>query len=135
MKTEPHTSMSAAGWASLVLDEGWTHVEDRLRSTDPLGFPRYTPGAESVLCATGTAAGMPVEVIAFDFSVLGGSLGVVAGERVARAFERAVVRRGAVVALLATGGARMQEGMVALAQMAKTVVARQTLAKHGLPFV
>src|SRR5260221_6485976 len=135
MKIEPHTPTSAAAWASLVLDPGYNAVDDGLASTDPSGFPGYDTDAESVLCASGTSGGLPVEVIAFDFSVLGGSLGVVAGERIARAFERAVVRRGAVVALLATGGARMQEGMAALVQMGKTVVARQTLAKHGLPFV
>src|SRR5919108_307972 len=67
--------------------------------------------------------------------VFGGSMGVVAGEKIARAFERAIDRRAAVVALTATGGARMQEGMVALTQMAKTITARRALTVAGLPFV
>jgi acyl-CoA carboxylase subunit beta len=135
MKIEPRSSLDAAGWATLVLDPGWKIVADELRSRDPIAFPGYEPGAESVLCASGAVAGTPAEAIVFDFDAFGGSLGVVAGERIAAAFERALVRRAGVVALVATGGARMQEGMVALAQMAKTVVARGMLAKHALPFV
>ncbi len=136
MQTDPRTNLRATDWLALVLDSDWAIASDGLRSANPLSFPGYAPGEEeSVIAASGTANGFPLEAVAFDFSTFGGSLGVVAGERIARAFERAVARRAGVLVLLASGGARMQEGMVALAQMAKTVVARQALAKAGLPFV
>lgn len=120
-----------------VLDPGWVELSDALSSADPLRFPGYDSRApdRAVTIAEGTLDGARVEVIVFDFARLGGSLGLVAGERIARTFERAVERRAAVLALLSTGGARMQEGMVALVQMAKTIVARQSLGKAGLPFV
>lgn len=138
MRAEQRSSLSATEWAALVLDPGWKQVEDSLHSADPLGFPGYRDQGrprDAVLAAAGSVSRRPVEMVVFDFSSFGGSLGVVAGERIARAFERAVARRAGVVALLATGGARMQEGMVALVQMAKTVLTRQELARAGLPFV
>ncbi|MCA1834622.1 MAG: carboxyl transferase domain-containing protein [Actinomycetota bacterium] len=138
MRTDPRTTLSATECVALVLDPGWKLIEDGMTTADPLSFPGYSESQkdrESVLVATGAAGETPLEVIAFDFSVFGGSLGVVAGERIARAFERASRRRGGVIAMLASGGARMQEGMVALVQMVKTIAARQTFAKNGLPFI
>ena len=109
---------------------------------DPLGFPGYldalragqavTGLAEAVLTGRGAVSGRPVAVIAGAFDVLGGSMGVAVGERVARAFERATAAGLPVVSLLASGGARMQEGMVSLAQMAKTVVAADAHGAAGL---
>lgn len=125
----------AKPWLDLVLDPGWVERDGDLAAGNPLAFPGYEPGRETVLVASGACGGHPVEAISFDFDVLGGSMGIVAGEKIARAFERALGRRAAVVALTASGGARMQEGMAALVQMAKTVVARDTLARAGLPFV
>lgn len=125
-------------WLGLLFDDGWAERDAGLAAADPLGFPGYAardPGVESVVSAEGAVAGVPVVAISFEFSVLGGSMGVAAGEKIARAFERAVERRAAVVALTASGGARMQEGMLALAQMAKTVLARRALTGAGLPFL
>jgi acyl-CoA carboxylase subunit beta len=129
---------TARDWIDLVCDGGWNECDATLSATDPISFPGY--GArdakrESVVTADGTVAGTPVVAISFDFEVFGGSMGVVAGEKVARAFERAIDRRAAVIALTASGGARMQEGMVALVQMAKTIVARRGLTVAGLPFL
>src|SRR5438046_325332 len=121
---------TARDWIDLVCDGGWTECDAALSAGDPIAFPGYgTRDAkrESVITADGTVAGTPVVAISFDFEIFGGSMGVVAGEKVARAFERAIDRRAAVIALTASGGARMQEGMVALAQMAKTIVARRGL--------
>lgn len=125
----------AKPWLDLVLDPGWVERDGDLTSGNPIGFPGYEPGAETVTAASGACGGHAVEAVSFDFSILGGSMGIVAGEKVARAFERAMARRAAVVALCASGGARMQEGMTALVQMAKTVVSRDTLVRAGLPFV
>ena len=129
---------TAAEWLDLVLDAGWTECDAGLAAGDPLTFPGYASRdakSESVVTADGSVDGLPVVAISFEFDVFGGSMGVVAGEKIARAFERAIDRRAAVVALTASGGARMQEGMVALTQMAKTTVARRALTAAGLPFL
>ena len=121
-----------------MLDTGWEERDAALASADPLGFPGYhdrDAERESVITADGSLAGTPVVGISFEFDVYGGSMGIAAGEKIARAFERAVERRAAVIALTSTGGARMQEGMTALAQMAKTVLARRELTAAGLPFL
>ncbi len=127
---------NARDWIDLVLDPGWEERDAGLASADPLRFPGYDArdaSRESVITADGAIAALPVVAISFDFEVYGGSMGVAAGEKIARAFERAIERRAAVVALTATGGARMQEGMIALAQMAKTITARRALTVAGLP--
>ncbi len=132
------SARTARDLLDLVLDAGWEERDAGLTASDPLGFPGYRgrdETAESVVSADGTIAGTPVVGISFEFEVFGGSMGVVAGERIARAFERAVSRHVAVIALTASGGARMQEGMPALAQMAKTVLARRGLTAAGLPFL
>ena len=131
-------SRTAAEWIDLVLDAGWMECDAGLASGDPLQFPGYASRdakTESVITADGTVDGLPVVAISFEFDVFGGSMGVVAGERIARAFERAIQRHAAVIALTATGGARMQEGMAALTQMAKTTLARRALTTAGLPFL
>lgn len=127
--------MNVSTWLDQALEPGWVLHDTDLTSPNPLQLPGYQPGSEPVSAASGTCGGLPAEATAFDFSVLGGSMGVVAGEVIARAFERAIKRRAAVIALTASGGARMQEGMPALVQMAKTVVARDALAAAGLPFI
>jgi acyl-CoA carboxylase subunit beta len=137
-RTARTTARTARDLLDLVLDVGWEERDAGLSATDPLGFPGYgdrDPKRESVISADGRLAGLPVVGISFEFDVFGGSMGVAAGEKIARAFERAVERRAAVIALTASGGARMQEGMPALAQMAKTVLARRDLTAAGLPFL
>jgi acetyl-CoA carboxylase carboxyl transferase subunit beta len=127
--------MNPHAWLDLTLDPGWVVRDDALSSMNPLDFPGYDPDHEPILSVSGACGGHAIEAIAFDFDVLGGSMGVVVGETVARAFERALARRAAVLALTASGGARMQEGMPALVQMAKTVTARTGHRKAGLPFI
>jgi hypothetical protein len=108
-----------------LLDEGsFVPFADALAPADPLGFPGYRDalekareqhaGDESVVCGAGTIAGIDVEHARFDFSFLGGSMGEVAGERIARALERAAGRQVPFVLSTATGGARMQEGILSL---------------------
>jgi len=129
---------NAVEWIDLVLDQGWTECDAGLAAGDPLAFPGYSSRdakTESVITADGSVEGMPVVAISFEFEVFGGSMGVVAGEKITRAFERAIDQRAAVIAFTASGGARMQEGMVALTQMAKTTVARRALTGAGLPFL
>jgi acyl-CoA carboxylase subunit beta len=118
---------------------------DELVTGDPLRWPGYatavrraaeTSGAdESVLAGSTSIGGHVVEIAAFDFGFIGGSMGEVAGERVARSLEQAAARRVPFVLLTATGGARMQEGMRALAQMPKLAAARIALASARRPLI
>lgn len=125
----------------LLVDEGsWKTEQDRLGSTDPLRFPGYpealaSSGGESVGAGPASIGGLPVEYARFDFSVFGGSMGEVAGERLARSMSRAALQQVPFILHTATGGARMQEGMRALVQMAKVVVARRELAEAGQAFI
>ncbi|HWJ96688.1 MAG TPA: carboxyl transferase domain-containing protein, partial [Acidimicrobiales bacterium] len=104
-----------------ALIEEW---DEDLRSGDPLGFPGYAEkvaamDGESV--RTGLADGFVL--VECDFSVIGGSMGLVHGEKVVRAFDRAVERRLPVVVVTRSGGARMQEGMLSLIQLSRTAAA------------
>lgn len=120
-------------------------VHDGLESRDPLSYPGYREALgrardaagsdESVVYGTATVGGHACFVAAFRFSFMGGSMGEVAGERVARAAEEAARRRVPLVLSTETGGARMQEGMRSLVQMPKVVAARIELAGAHVPFI
>ena len=112
---------------------------------DPLEFPEYlaktraaqekTGMSEAVLTGRATLDGIPLAIGIMDLSFVGGSMGWVVGERVTRLMERAVQERLAVVMFCASGGARMQESLISLMQMAKTSGAAGKLAQAGLPYV
>ena len=119
-----------------------------LVSGDPLGFrdtKRYrdrvraardqTRLADAVVCGLARLGGRPLAIAAFDFAFLGGSMGSVVGEKLARLVERAVDKHLPVVIVSASGGARMQEGILSLMQMAKTAAALGHLGRAGLPYV
>lgn len=118
-------------------------VDDGLVAEDPLGFHGYrdaldstaSPWGESVGAGPATIGDHPVELVLFDFGFIGGSMGQVAGERIARAMERGARRRVPVVMHVTTGGARMQEGMAALVQMPKVVAARISLGRAQSPLI
>lgn len=109
------------------------HWDTDLRSGDPLGFPGYADklaGLDHESVHTGLAEGFVL--IEGDFEVIGGSMGLVHGEKVVRAFDRATEARLPVVAVTRSGGARMQEGMVSLVQLARTAAASRRHAAAGL---
>jgi acetyl-CoA carboxylase carboxyl transferase subunit beta len=119
-----------------------------LVSGDPLGFrdtKRYrdrvraardtTRLADAVVCGLARIGGRPLAIAAFDFAFLGGSMGSVVGEKLARLIERAVDKHLPVVIVSASGGARMQEGILSLMQMAKTAAALGRLGRAGLPYI
>src|SRR5919106_1028019 len=119
------------------------HMDD-LSTQDPLEYPGYLAAAarlrssgidESVATGRGSIDGHPVEVGVFAFAFMGGSMGEVAGERLARGMERAAERGVPFVLVTSTGGARIQEGMRALVQMPKVVAARIDLATAHQPLV
>lgn len=118
---------------------------DDLKTRDALAFPGYADliaaesndadTDESVVSGSATIGGHEVEVAGFSFGYFGGSMGEVAGERLARALEGAAERGVPFVLRTASGGARMQEGMNALVQMPKVVAARLALAEAHVPFI
>lgn len=127
---------------SVLADPGtFEPVADGLKTRDPLRWPGYESGAatasqdESVAAGPARIAGHEVELAEFRFDHMGGSMGEVAGERLARGMERAAERSVPFVLRTSTGGARMQEGMISLAQMPKLVAARYRLSAGRVPFV
>jgi acetyl-CoA carboxylase beta subunit len=128
MPDSPFTLAGRPAPGAIPINQEW---DSGLSSSDPLGFPGYNPpaaGGESVRTGTATVRGHPVAVIHCRFDVQGGTMGAVAGERIVRAFARATDLRLPVVEYVASGGARLQEGMFALIQMARTASA---VADHG----
>jgi acetyl-CoA carboxylase carboxyl transferase subunit beta len=143
-----HHKLHAAGWRTLLLDGGeldqWdAHLEpsDPLRFTDGKSYPERIASAqkgakakEAIEIGRAKLDGMPIAYGSFLFQFMGGSMGSVVGEKITRLFERATDERLPVVLLQASGGARMQEGILSLMQMAKTVAARERLRDAGVPF-
>ena len=129
-------------------EESFEEWDPTLVPTDPLGFVDGKPYPARVAASqkssrareaieTGRAMieGTPIAYGAFVFGFMGGSMGSVVGEKIARLFERGAQLRLPVVLLSASGGARMQEGILSLMQMAKTVAARERLKDAGVPFI
>jgi acetyl-CoA carboxylase carboxyl transferase subunit beta len=90
---------------------------------------------DAVLTGSGKVSGRVACIGVMEFGFIGGSMGSVVGEKIARMIERAVDRRAPVIIVSASGGARMQEGIFSLMQLAKTAAALQRLAEEGLPFI
>lgn len=112
------------------------HFEDEAAYRDRLRDLRDRTGERDAL-VTGTARinGIEVAIAALDFSFLGGSMGVVVGEKLARIVEHASERKSPLITVSSSGGARMQEGMLSLLQMAKTAAAVQRLHEAGVPYI
>jgi acetyl-CoA carboxylase carboxyl transferase subunit beta len=144
-----HHKLALGEWRKLLLDDGSLQEWDaQLAPKDPLKFSDGKNYADRLLSTqkavqskdaieTGRAlmGGIAVAYGAFNFSFMGGSMGSVVGEKIARLFERAIKDSLPVVLLQASGGARMQEGTLSLMQMAKTVAARERLRDAHLPFI
>lgn len=141
-----HHKLSARERIAITVDEGsFQEMDSLLTSCDPLNFPEYagklqraqesTGLKEAVLTGTATIEGYPVVLGVSDFGFIGGSMGSVVGEKLARAMERGVCERTPVILFTASGGARMQEGLLALLQMAKTAAAVAQLARAAVPYI
>mgnify|MGYP002777056626 FL=1 len=109
---------------------------DQKKYADRIKATQKAVGEKDALVAgAGRLMGMPVCIAAFEFRFMGGSMGSVVGERFALAAERALADRSALVCFSATGGARMQEGLFSLMQMAKTSAAIARMRKAGVPYI
>jgi acetyl-CoA carboxylase carboxyl transferase subunit beta len=144
-----HFRLSAEARLAHLLDYGTFVERDAgLTSVDPLGFVDQKAYPDRIAAAqvatgmkdaavwgTGTIEGTPVAICVMDFGFMGGSMGAVVGEKVTRAAEHALEQRLPLVVVSASGGARMQEGTLALMQLAKTVAALERLRAAGVPFI
>ncbi|GHD17147.1 acetyl-CoA carboxylase, carboxyltransferase subunit beta [Tianweitania populi] len=109
---------------------------DEKRYIDRLKENRAKTGMEdTIINATGEIDGLPIAVTVQDFSFMGGSLGMAAGDAIIRGFENAVEKKLPLVLFAASGGARMQEGILSLMQLARTTVAVDRLKEAGLPYI
>ena len=119
-----------------VRPEDPLRFRDSKRYKDRLGAAQKSTGEKDALIAmAGRLEGMPVVACAFEFQFLGGSMGSVVGERFKRAADHAIRERCPLICFSASGGARMQEALLSLLQMAKTSAALTDLAEAGLPFI
>jgi acetyl-CoA carboxylase carboxyl transferase subunit beta len=144
-----HHYISARMRLDTLLDEGsaqelWASMEP----TDPLKFrdtkkyrdrivatQKKLGEKDALLAMSGKLKGRPLMAVAFEFAYMGGSMGSVVGEKFTRAAERALADRSALVCFSATGGARMQEALFSLMQMAKTSAALARLRDAGVPYI
>ena len=141
--------ISAHERIAVLADPGSFEERDTgLATTDPLTFKdtkkyrdrvraavQKTSTDEAVVCGIARIGGQPAVLAAFEFGFLGGSMGSVVGEKLTRAIELAIDKHLPVVIVSASGGARMQEGILSLMQMAKTSSALERLATHRLPYI
>src|SRR3990172_3038052 len=145
-KCNYHHRLSAEERLAITLDEdGFVEFDGSLTSADPLSFVGYaqklneakqkTGRPEAVIWGEGTIEGWRTVAAALDFYFMGGSMGSAVGEKVTRAAERAREARLPLIIFSASGGARMQEGVLSLMQLAKTSAAVGRLHDAGLPYV
>lgn len=144
-----HFPIGARERLARLLDEGsFVEMDDKVKSADPLGFTDSVPYTtrlkkyekasgltEAVVCGTGKIHGIPVSVAVMDFRFCGGTLGSATGEKITRAIERAAAEKTPCIIFSTSGGARMQEGILSLMQMAKTSAALGRLAAARLPYI
>ncbi len=147
-KCTHHFRMTATERLRMLFDGDWSEHDQDLVSTDPLEFTDTKPykarlkaGIEAtglkdaVITASGTIDGLPAVIAAMEYGFIGGSMGVVVGEKITRAIERAIDERQPVVIVCASGGARMMEGALSLMQMAKICGALAHLDRARLPYI
>jgi len=144
-----HSRMDATTRLKMLLDDGeFEQYDGGLRSSDPLEFVDAKPYRErlqamqqatglsdALISATGRLAGRQIQICAMEPRFIGGSMGSVVGEKIARAIERALARLTPLVIVSASGGARMQEGAVSLMQMAKISAALMRLDEARVPYI
>jgi acetyl-CoA carboxylase carboxyl transferase subunit beta len=148
-KCSYHFRVDACGRLRQLLDDGaYETFDNDLVSSDPLQFVDSKPyGArlrgmrqstnlgDALVSARGKLDGRTVHICAMEYRFIGGSMGCVVGEKIARSIERAIAERTPVVIISASGGARMQEGAISLMQMAKISAALMRLDEARLPYI
>ena len=148
-KCNYHFRLTARERFEIFFDDGkYKEFAGDIRSTDPLEFrdtKRYRDRlrvyeqrvgtGDAVLCAEGKLEGTSVVICAMEYSFMGGSMGSVVGEKITEAIERAIDKKEPLIIVSCSGGARMQEGILSLMQMAKISAALSRLSEAGLPYI
>ena len=147
-KCAHHLRLSATDRLRVLFDDEWQEYDSGLKSLDPLQFTDTKPYRkrlessmastglkDAVICATGRIDGIETSVAAMEWGFIGGSMGVVVGEKITRAIERAITGELPVVIVSCSAGARMMEGALSLMQMAKISAALARLSRAKLPYV
>src|SRR5215218_4089608 len=147
-KCAHHSRVNATERLRMLFDGAWTEHDANLVSTDPLNFTdtksykarlaagrASTGGKDAVIVGSGTIAGIETVVAAQEYAFIGGSMGVVVGEKITRGIERAIERRCPMIIVCCSGGARMMEGALSLMQMAKISGALARLDRARLPYI
>ncbi len=148
-KCAHHFRINASERLRLLFDDGeWTEHDPDLVSTDPLRFTdtksyisrlkagqAANGGKDAVIVGSGLLDNIPTVIAAQEYGFIGGSMGVVVGEKITRAIERAIVERCPVIIVCCSGGARMMEGALSLMQMAKISGALARLDRARLPYI
>jgi acetyl-CoA carboxylase carboxyl transferase subunit beta len=143
-----HFRISAQERLELLFDEAYNVHDADLTTTDPLGFvdaksylerlnamQEATGIKDAVISASGPLDGRQVNICAMELKVIGGSMGAVVGEKITRAVERSRETRAPLIIVSASGGARMQEGLISLMQLAKISSALMRLDNAGVPYI
>jgi acetyl-CoA carboxylase carboxyl transferase subunit beta len=141
-----HRRFTAEEYLELLTDAGtWRELYANLRSVDPLGFEHYpdrlaaarkkTGVNDAVFTGTARLEGTPIHLAVMNFAFMGGSMGSVVGEKIARLTRRSLEKKIPLIIVSTSGGARMHEGVLSLMQMAKTSAAIALLAKARIPFI
>lgn len=147
-KCAHHFRVNATERLRMLFDGDWLEHDPNLVSTDPLGFTdtksyksrlkasqAATGGKDAVIVGTGTIDGIDAVVAAQEYAFIGGSMGVVVGEKITRGIELAITRRCPMIIVCCSGGARMMEGALSLMQMAKISGALARLDRARLPYI
>ena len=147
-KCQHHFKLDARQRIALLLEPGYELVDTGLRSTDPLNFTDVRPYKQrlrqaqqstglddAILNAEGSMGPHSVVISAMEYGFIGGSMGAVVGETIARAVDRARLARKPLIVVAASGGARMMEGVVSLMQMAKIATALAQLSDALVPYI
>lgn len=146
MQCGHHHRISALKRIEITFDENsFEELDSDLGSLDPLQFPEYKEKYDAAVAKTGRRdsiirgraelTGVPVSLAIADFSFMGGSMGSVAGEKITRALEDAAENHCPAIIFCASGGARMQEGLLSLMQMAKTTAAVARCREARVPYI
>ena len=141
-----HRRISAEEYVDILTDPGsWRELWTGLASADPLGFEHYPDRlaaarnkagpSDAILTGTARLDGLAYQLAVMNFAFMGGSMGSVVGEKISRLARRALEKRTPLVIVSTSGGARMQEGVLSLMQMAKTSSAIAHLGLEGIPYV
>ncbi|MZG54445.1 MAG: acetyl-CoA carboxylase carboxyltransferase subunit beta [Nitrospinae bacterium] len=148
-KCEYHFRLDARQRIQMLIDpESFIEHDQNLTSPDPLKFKdtkkykermratiKKNQTNDAIIAGSGVMEGISVELAVFDFSFMGGSMGSVVGEKITRSIERAIENHVPIIIVSCSGGARMQEGIFSLMQMAKTSSALQKLSEKKIPYI